>query len=109
MVAVTAYLCRRLRDTTDQLEGIALYNLELRLARFLLFALRQIHGDEIPDAPRLSLDLSQSDLAAVLGATRPKVNQALQRLRDAGAVSREGHVMTCDVAALRDLAEPLAD
>ena len=109
MVAVSAYLCRRLRETTDQLEGIALYNLEARLARFLLFTLRQIHGDDMPDAPSLRLNISQSDLAAVLGATRPKVNQVLQTLRDCGAVSRDGSVMTCDVAALRDLAEPLAD
>jgi hypothetical protein len=33
----------------------------------------------------------------------------LQALRDCGAVTRDGSVMTCDVAALRDLAEPLAD
>jgi CRP-like cAMP-binding protein len=109
MVAVSAYLCRRLRDTTDQLESIALYNLEARLARFLLFTLRQIHGEDMPDAASLRLELSQSDLAAVLGATRSKVNQVLQTLRDSGVVTREGSVMVCDVAALRDLAEPLAD
>ena len=109
MVAVTGYLCRRLRETTDQLESIALYNLEARLARFLLFTLRQIHADDLPDSPSLRLEFSQSDLAAVLGATRPKVNQALQALGDQGAIVRAGGVMTCHVAALRELAEPLAD
>ena len=104
----TRWLCRRLRETTDQLESIVLYNLEPRLARFLLLTLRQIHGDDLPPHPALRLGISQSDLAAVLGASRPKVNQALQGLRDAGAVGGDGTVLLCDVAALRRIAEPLA-
>ena len=42
--AVMRYLCRRLRETTDQLETIALYDLDSRVARFFLATLRQIHG-----------------------------------------------------------------
>jgi CRP-like cAMP-binding protein len=109
MLSVAAYLCGRLRDTTDQMEGIALYSLEARLARFLLFTLRQIHGDDLPPDPRLRLDINQSELAAVLGASRPKVNRALQGLRDAGAVTRLDDVLACDVARLLTLAEPDAE
>ncbi|MFT7057511.1 MAG: CRP-like cAMP-binding protein [Pseudorhodobacter sp.] len=108
-VAIIHYLCRMVRDTTDQLEGIALYNLEARLARFLLFTLRQIHGDDLPPNPLLRLEINQSDIAAVLGATRPKVNRALQSLRDLGAVLRDGDVMECDVAKLRRLSEPACE
>lgn len=104
--AATLYLCRMLRDTTEQLEGIALYTLEARVARFLLFTLRQIHGDDLPPNPLLRLEINQSDLAAVLGASRPKVNRALQALRDTGAVQRRGEAMECDTAALIRLAEP---
>lgn len=106
MQGAARWLCRRLRETTDQLESIVLYNLEPRLARFLLFTLTQIHGEDLPPHPALRLEISQSDLAAVLGASRPKVNQALQVLRDARAIRRDGAIILCDVAALRRLAEP---
>lgn len=105
-IAVTHYLCRMLRDTTEQLEGIALYNLEARVARFLLFTLRQIHGDDLPPNPLLLLEINQSDIAAVLGASRPKVNRALQSLRDAGILQKSGEAMECDVAKLLQIADP---
>ena len=109
MDGAARWLSRRLRETTEQLEGIVLYNLDSRLARFLLATLRQIHGDDLPPHPALRLDISQSDLAAVLGASRPKVNQALQGLRDGRAITRDGTTLLCDVAALRQIAEPAAD
>ena len=37
--AVISFLCWRLRDASDRLEAIALYPMEVRLARFLLVAL----------------------------------------------------------------------
>jgi len=104
-IAVAHYLCRMLRDTTEQLEGLALYNLEARVARFLLFTLRQIHGDDLPPNPLLQLEINQSDIAAVLGASRPKVNRALQSLRDAGILQKTGEAMECDVAALSQIAD----
>lgn len=105
-IAVTHYLCRMLRDTTEQLEGLALYTLEARVARFLLFTLRQIHGDDLPPNPLLQLEINQSDIAAVLGASRPKVNRALQSLRDAGILQKAGDAMECNVAALLQIADP---
>jgi len=104
-IAVTHYLCRMLRYTTEQLEGLALYNLEARVARFLLFTLRQIHGDDLPPNPLLQLEINQSDIAAVLGASRPKVNRALQSLRDAGILQKSGAAMECNVAALVQIAD----
>jgi CRP/FNR family transcriptional regulator, cyclic AMP receptor protein len=106
---VLRYLCRRLRETTDQLESIALYNLEARLARFLLFTLRQLHGEDLPDEAMLRLDISQSEIAAVLGASRPKVNRALQVLIASGALRREADMLICDCSRLRDFADPAAD
>ncbi|MCF1710615.1 Crp/Fnr family transcriptional regulator [Tabrizicola sp. J26] len=106
MEGVARFLCRRLRDTNDKLESIALYGLDARLARFLLFTLRQIHGDDLPDKARLRLAITQSDLAAVLGASRPKVNRALQALIEDQAIQREGEVLICDPARLRELADP---
>ena len=72
-------LCGRLRDTTSQLETIALYPIEQRLARLLLVAM----GAAEPTPGRrtaVALDLSQTEIAQLLGATRSKVNVALGRL-----------------------------
>ena len=104
-IAVTHYLCRMLRNTTEQLEGIALYSLEARVARFLVFTLRQIHGDDLPKNPLLQLEINQSDIAAVLGASRPKVNRAFQALRDSGVLQKAGEALECNVALLLQIAD----
>ncbi|WP_224702365.1 Crp/Fnr family transcriptional regulator [Devosia aquimaris] len=100
------YLVQRLRDTTEQLESIALFEIEARLARFLLVTLRHVFGDDIPDDPQLRLDLSQGELAGVLGASRPKVNRAILALEDIGAIARDGPVLRCDVDQLALIADP---
>ena len=87
-MGVARYLSRRLRETTEQLESIALYPLEARAARFLLFTLRQLNGLDLPSRATLRLEISQTELATVLGASRPKVNAALGSLEQAGAIRR---------------------
>jgi CRP-like cAMP-binding protein len=94
-----ALLCRRLRETTDQLEGIALFPIEVRLARFLLVSLK---GREAAPGKRVPLDMamSQGELAQLLGASRPKVNAALGALEAAGAIRRTSDRLFCDPALL---------
>ena len=104
--SIIAYLCNRLRDTTEQLETIALYDIDSRVARFLMAALRQLHGDELPDSANLQLFLSQSEIASILGASRPKINRAIMALEDAGAITRNGTVINCNIQRLTALAEP---
>lgn len=106
MAEIVRFLCRRLRATNDRLEALALYGLEARLALFLIQALRAIHGADLPSEARLRLDFSQSELAILLGASRPKVNRALLHLGEIGAIRREGDVLICDLARLREAAEP---
>jgi CRP-like cAMP-binding protein len=104
--AVVAFLCRRLRDTTDQLEGIALYPIEVRLARFLLVALGgrlALAGKRVP----LDIEFSQSELAQLLAASRPKVNVALGVLEAEGAIKRTADRLFCDPTILARIAEPL--
>jgi CRP-like cAMP-binding protein len=99
---VIAFLCRRLRDTSSQLEAIALHPLEVRLARFLLVAL----GREAASAKRVPLELgfSQGELAQLLAASRPKVNLALGVLESAGAINRTLDRLFCDPAKLAAIA-----
>jgi CRP-like cAMP-binding protein len=108
-LAMAHYLARRLRETTEQLESIALYPLEARAARFLLFTLRQLNGPDLPARATLRLEISQTELATLLGASRPKVNRALASLAEAGALTRRDDSWDCDIAALQALTEPDAD
>jgi CRP/FNR family transcriptional regulator, cyclic AMP receptor protein len=107
--AAIRYLCLRLRETTDQLETIALYDLNRRLARFLLLTLQQLHGEDLPPEPRLALAMTQGELAAILGASRPKVNRALQELEASGAVRKEGATLVCLPDLLVEMTNAQAD
>ena len=102
--AVIAFLCGRLRETSDQLVGIALHPLEVRVARFLLIALG---GRKAAPGKRVPLDLgfSQSELAQLLGASRPKVNQALAALEEATAIRRTVDRLFCDPQKLAEIAQ----
>jgi CRP-like cAMP-binding protein len=104
--AVVNFLCRRLRETNQTLETIALYNLDARVARFLLAALRQIHGDELPDEASLDLALSQVEVGAILGASRPRINRAILDLEQGGAIRRRGNIFECNIPKLTKYADP---
>ena len=98
-----AFVCARLRETTSQLEAIALHPLEVRVARFLMQALR-LKGLDL-DQPEivLTLGMSQGELALLVGASRPRVNDALAALEMAGAIKRDGAKLRCrpdELAAL---------
>jgi CRP-like cAMP-binding protein len=101
--ALMGFLCRRLRETTSQLEAIALHPVDVRLARFLLLALGK---QQAPPGKRVPLDLgfSQGELAQLLGASRSKVNIALGALESAGAVGRTLDRLFCDPVKLAEIA-----
>ena len=103
-LALARHLSELLRNTNYQMESIALYELKLRVIRFFLFSLRQIHGDDPPDRAAIRVELNQSELSAVLGASRPKVNRVLQDLIAAGALERQDGTLLCNVVRLRQLA-----
>ncbi len=102
-MAVARYLAALLRNTNYQMESIALYDLRMRLIRFILFTISQVHADDRDPAPVLRLGLNQTDLSSILGASRPKVNMALQALIAEGVLTRVGDGLRCDLAQLQDL------
>ena len=83
-VAAIRFLCTRLRETDLLLEAIALHRIEVRLSRLLLSALKSqsttATGEDVP----LDLGMSQGELALLIGASRPKVTNALSTLEDTG-------------------------
>ncbi|MBU9696594.1 Crp/Fnr family transcriptional regulator [Rhodobacteraceae bacterium HSP-20] len=99
------YLCTLLRNTNFQMESIALHDLRARLVRFVLLGLRQAHGESLPPRAELRVGLTQGELSALLGASRPKLNRALHELIDEGALSRKGDTLVCDVTLLRQIAD----
>jgi CRP-like cAMP-binding protein len=104
--AVIKFLCNRVREADHQLEGIALYPIEVRLARFFLATARQ-KSDAKPGAKvELDLPISQSELALLIGASRPKVNAALALLEDGGAIERSDRGFTCHIEELETIAGP---
>lgn len=104
-LSLARYLAGLLRATNFQMESIALYDLQSRLIRFLLFAVEHSHGPKPPKKAPIDVGLNQSDLAAALGATRPRVNNALQDLISIGAIQRDGGRIVCNVPKLRALAD----
>ncbi len=102
------FLCQRLRDTSDQLETIALYPLHVRLARFFLLLIgdrKAAPGKRLP----VELGISQGEIALLLGASRPKINEALGELERLGAAGRTIDRIFCDPAKLTGIAYPNHD
>jgi CRP/FNR family transcriptional regulator, cyclic AMP receptor protein len=103
--AVIRLLCARLREADNQLEGVALHRIEVRLARFLVGLIRQSDRDLVKPKATLDLGMSQTELSMLLGATRPKVNAALAQLEEQGAITRRDQSIDCDVEQLKLIAE----
>ena len=102
--AMLRFLCGRIREADQQLEAIALYPIEGRLARFFLAAAQQKGGESRQGRLTIDFDMSQSELALLIGASRPKVNTALSMLEAGGALTRKGGRIECDLAELRQIA-----
>jgi CRP/FNR family transcriptional regulator, cyclic AMP receptor protein len=92
------------RRLTEQTGDLVFLDLGGRLAKLLL-RLAEAHGE--PTEPTVvDLGLSQSDLASMVGATRPAVNRALQSMATRGLITMDGHrIVLRDVPALRRRAE----
>ena len=93
-------LCERLRINTDRITEYAFLNLHARLAR-KIESLAIAHGQHGDDGVRIALQLSQSELAQMLGVTREAVNKQLKSWSQAGVLRVErGAITVCDMRAL---------
>lgn len=83
-------IARRLQATNAQLLSFTIDPIERRLARTLCL-LAEAYGQPNPDQSiLLDLHLTQSDLAAMIGATRGRTNEALQSFRADGLIDSCG-------------------
>jgi CRP-like cAMP-binding protein len=104
-LAVIKLLCGRLRDVSEHFEAIALHPIEVRLARLLLDTLEERATSTAEKVASLSLGITQSELALLMGSTRQRANAALTVLERAGAIRRAGDVIDCNLEKLRRVAQ----
>ena len=101
-------LCKRLRNTTDQIEDTAFYELKIRLARKLV-AFAEHYAEDGDDSGHIALPVNQSELGAMLNATRESVNRQLRELvKDEFIELKQGAITILDREGLEDFAEGLA-
>jgi len=98
-------LCARLRWVSESYEDVVFRRLPHRLARKILF-LAENFGEVDNGVVRISMSLSQQELANMTGATRESINKLMRRWEGAGLVSYEhGHISVLDSARLNRIAE----
>jgi CRP-like cAMP-binding protein len=99
--AMLVYLCDMVRRLSEQAADLVFLDLEGRLAK-CLDRLAEEKGTAEADGIRLDLTLTQSDLAGMVGASRPSVNQALASFARRGYVRTESRsIVITDRAGLR--------
>ena len=105
-----ALLCARLRQTYAFIEELQTLSKPALIARRLLVLARSFGEADAADgggSTRLSVRLSQEDIATLLGLSRQRINQELQRLAQLGiAEASYGQVRIHDLEALRRESEP---
>lgn len=82
-------LSMRLRKTDDILEDTCVLKISARFAKKLV-KLAETHGQQKEDFILIDLDLTQSDFAGMIGATRESINKELRLLREKGLISTTG-------------------
>lgn len=102
--AAIRLLCRKLRDTSEQVEQVVLNQIEIRVARFLLHTIK-VSAPSGVQRVRLELGMSQGELALLVGSTRQTVNSALSSLERHGAIQRAGNTLECDYDGLLKIVE----
>ena len=92
---------KRLRVANAHLLSMASLDVSGRVASQLLSLARE-YGDENQEGVRIPIRLTQVDLAALVGASRVRVNQALGFFRKRNAISleRDGRITVLDADAL---------
>jgi CRP-like cAMP-binding protein len=97
-----AALTRMVRRLTESVGGFTTYAVEGRLAN-KLFDLADQYGEEVDGARELQLSITVEELAAMVGAVRPTINQLMVRWEDRGIIERRGrHIAILDPERLRE-------
>jgi CRP/FNR family cyclic AMP-dependent transcriptional regulator len=80
-----ASLVARIRNSNVSIESLSALDVKGRVARKLLDLAEQ-HGEKIDGGTRINARLTQSELAALVGASRESVNKEIGKFRKRGIV-----------------------
>lgn len=95
-------LADRVRYGTSQVESLTLLDVPHRLARKLLELARD-YGRVEATGVVIRMNLTQSDLASLVGVTRESINKAIRAFRDQKLIHMEpGQITILDPDALRE-------
>ena len=102
---LTATVGRRLQWANSRRSGFAAFPVHVRLAHALA-EIAASCGEAVEDGLRIAVELSQTELATLVGAAEDTVHKALRTLRGRGLI-RTGYrrITVVDLAALRALAD----
>jgi CRP/FNR family cyclic AMP-dependent transcriptional regulator len=78
----------RLRSANERIEALSILDVSGRVARQIL-TLAEDYGESVPEGIRITLPLTQSDIAEMVAATRERVNHVMVRLKKDGVLSVE--------------------
>jgi CRP-like cAMP-binding protein len=96
-------LCRRLRQTSEQVEDVMFRHLEPRVAKALLH-LAESAGRPGVGGPSVELHVSQRMLGSIAGGSRESINKHLQSMHRQGLIDLgKRSIMIRDLGALRRL------
>lgn len=105
---VLRMIARRFKRIESRLTHIVLNDAYGRLCA-ILHELASDFARPDPAGVRIDIPLTQSDLAALVGAARQTVNRLLRKLEDTGVIARRRrHIIVLDPATLEQLAETAA-
>jgi len=92
-IRVLEVLCKRLRDTDQQVEDLIWLDVYGRVAKTLL-KLADDHGKKAEDGMLIDMRLTQNVLASMVGASRESVNKVMGYFMDKGILSTDKHRVT---------------
>ena len=100
-IVLLRLLCRRLRQTNEHVEGALFERLETRLAKALV---RLSVPTVPPEQPAHRVRVSQTELAAMLGAARESVSRQLHAWQRVGLLELgRREILISDLAAIEKL------
>ena len=99
---LVSLMSRRLRLANEQIQALSTLDVRGRVARQILAFARQYGRADAADGIRIPLRLTQTDVAALVGASRERVNQVIVEFKESGYITVDAshHVTVHDLQAL---------
>lgn len=104
-LAVMSVVAKRLRETDEMAADLAFLDVAGRLAKKLL-ELAASHGVQREDGTLVDVNITQEQLANMIGVTRESVNRNLGQFKDLGLIANQGRrIVLRNPEGLRALCE----